>query len=216
MIDLDFTVEGARVAPHSAAPLLLFDLRVTNRTPAVPVENLQLRCQVRIEPTRRRYEPEQQERLSDLFGAPSRWGETLHSFLWTQTSAQIASFETETVAELPVLCSFDFNLAATKYFHGLDDGEVPLSLLFSGSIFYRDEDDRLQIDQLSWTKDATYRLPVQLWHDMMQIYYPDTAWLCLRRDVFERLYRYKRQHGLPTWESAIEALIAAGAMERQA
>jgi hypothetical protein len=211
MVDLDFTVERARVAPYSAAPLLLFDLRVINRTPSVAVENVLLRCQVRIEPTRRRYDETQQERLSELFGSPARWGETLRSFLWTHTNLQIGGFGSELLAELPVPCSCDFNIAATKYFYGLDDGEVPLSMLFSGSIFYRDAEDRLQIDQLSWTADASFRLPVQVWHDMMEHYYPNAAWLCVRRDVFDRLYRYKRQHGLASWERAIEALIEADA-----
>jgi hypothetical protein len=211
MVDLDFTVEQARVAPYSAAPLLIFDLRVVNRTPSVAVENVLLRCQVRIEPTRRRYDERQQERLSELFGSPARWGETLHSFLWTHTNLQTGGVGSELLAELPVPCSYDFNMAATKYFDGLDDGEAPLSLLFSGSIFYRDAEDRLQIDQLSWTKDASFRLPIQVWHEMMEHYYPNAAWLSLRRDVFDRLYRYKRERGLASWESAIEALMAAGA-----
>jgi hypothetical protein len=42
---------------------------------------------------------------------------------------------------------------------------------------------------------------------MMDHYYPNTAWLCLRRDAFERLSRYKIEQGLPTWEQTLEALI---------
>ena len=41
----------------------------------------------------------------------------------------------------------------------------------------------------------------------MDHYYPESAWLCLRRDTFEQLYRYKRQKGLLTFERAIEDLI---------
>ncbi len=211
MVELDFAAEEARVARHAITPTLLFALRVTNRDPSIPVENVQLRCQVRIEPTRRRYGQDEQEGLSDLFGAPSRWGETLRSFLWTHASVQIPAFTTHCTVELPVPCSYDFNIAATKYFHALGDGEAPLSLLFSGSIFYRDHDDRLQIDQVSWTREASFRLPVSVWHDMMRHYYPNAAWLCLGRDAFERLYRYKRQHGLATWDHAIDALIGAAA-----
>lgn len=214
MVDLDFAVEGATVAQHAATPLLLFALRVTNRTPSIPVETVLLRCQVRIEPTRRRYGEDEQERLSDLFGAPQRWGETLRSFLWTHTSVQVPGFTTDRVIELPVPCSYDFNLAATKYFHGLGDGEAPLSLLFSGSVFYRDQDDRLQIDQVSWTGEANFRLPASIWHDMMRHYYPNAAWLCLGQDAFERLHRYKRQHGLATWDHAIDALVGAAEAPR--
>ena len=42
---------------------------------------------------------------------------------------------------------------------------------------------------------------------MMERYYPNTAWLCLRQDVFDRLYRYKSRRGLPTWEQALEGLL---------
>jgi len=42
---------------------------------------------------------------------------------------------------------------------------------------------------------------------MMDHYYPNTAWLCLRRDVFERLHRYKVERAIPTWEQALESII---------
>ncbi len=207
MVDLDFAVERASVAKHAVAPLLLLALRITNKTPETPVRNVLLRCQIRIEPTRRRYETAEQERLSDLFGAPSRWSETLRSLLWTYTDVLVPGFEGEGLVDLPLPCSFDFNIAATKYIHGLAGGEVPLSLLFSGSIFYTDEEGRLQIDQVSWTKEANFRLPVRLWQEMMQHYYPDGMWLCLAHDVFDKLYRFKREQGFATWEQALEALL---------
>ena len=97
--------------------------------------------------------------------------------------------------DLPVPCTFDFNVAATKYFHSLDDGEIPLVLQFSGTIFYVAEDGRLQIAQIAWDKEAKYRMPVGVWQEMMRIFYPNGAWLRLRKDVFERLLRYKAEHG---------------------
>ena len=42
---------------------------------------------------------------------------------------------------------------------------------------------------------------------MMESYYPNSVWLNLHRDVFERLYRYKMQHGIPTWEQALEQVL---------
>ncbi len=216
MVELDFAVEQASVAAHSAAPLLLFGLAVTNKTPSVPVQNVQLRCQIRIEPTQRRYDALEQERLLELFGVPARWGETLRSLLWTHVNAAVPAFETTCRIELPVPCSYDFNLAATKYFHGLGDGEAPLSFLFSGSIFYRDEDDRLQIEQVAWSKEATYRLPVQIWHSMMRDYYSDGLWLRLGHDVFDRLYRFKRSRGLASWDQALTELLAARDMAETA
>lgn len=104
-------------------------------------------------------------------------------------------------------CTFDFNVAATKYFHAVSDGEVPLFLLFSGSVFYEGVDGLLQVAPISWDKEARFRLPVSLWRDMMEAYYPNTAWLCLRKDAFERLYQFKMLHGIPTWEEALETLV---------
>jgi hypothetical protein len=160
-----------------------------------------------IDPARRGYRDEDKGRLRDLFGEPERWGQTLRPMLWTHTSVVVPSFTGGTIVELPVPCTFDFNVAATKYFAGLTDGEVPLNLQFSGTVFYVAESGALQVAQIPWEKEAHYRLPVQVWNQMMEIYYPNTAWLCLRRDAFDRLYRYKVRHGIPTFEQAIERAL---------
>ncbi len=122
----------------------------------------------------------------------------------------VPSFTGSTLVDLPVPCTFDFNVAATKYFAGLEDGEVPLNLLFSGTVFYASDDDSLQIAQIPWDKEARYRLPVEVWKQMMDLYYPNSAWLCLRKDVFDRLYRFKVRQGIPTWEQALEAILPGG------
>ncbi|HEY5300040.1 MAG TPA: DUF6084 family protein [Acetobacteraceae bacterium] len=204
MIDLDFAVEDMRAEQFTASPLLMCALRVTNNTPDIPIRNVMLRCQIRIEPTRRHYAAREHEKLSELFGLQERWGETLRSFLWTHTDALIPAFDTDCVIDLPVPCSYDFNIAATTYFHGIEDGEVPLSLLFSGTIFYGDP---LQIEQIAWSNEASYRLPVAVWHDMMAHHYPNGLFLCLGKEVFDRLQSYKRAHGHPTMERALTALL---------
>jgi hypothetical protein len=211
VIDLDFAIEGMRVKRHSVAPLLIGALRVTNKTPTVPVQNVMLRCQIRIDPVRRPYSAREHDRLIELFGLKERWGETLRSFLWTHTDVLVPAFETECVVDLPVPCSYDFNIAATTYFHGLEDGEAPLSLLFSGTIFYADPEGRLQIEQVAWSKEAAFRLPVALWRSMMQHYYPNGLFLCLGQDVFDQLQRFKQTQGYPTFDRALAALL-----ERQA
>ena len=68
----------------------------------------------------------------------------------------------------------------------------------------------LQVAPISWDKEARFNLPVKVWHDMMDSYYPNTAWIHLRRDVFERLYDYKVRHGIPTWEQAFGTNAAGG------
>ncbi len=213
MPDLNFTVDRAEPLPHAAAPLLIFKLRITEAVAdgmeATSIPAVALRCQIRIEPTRRRYGPPEQERLLDLFGEPERWGQTLRGMLWTHTGLVVPPFSGSTVVDLPVPCTFDFNVAATKYFYALEEGEVPLCLLFSGTIFYAEDEGLLQVSQINWEKETEYRLPVQVWKDMMAHYYPNSAWLCLHQDAFDRLYQYKRRRGLPTWEQALEALLDA-------
>lgn len=207
MVDLDFAIEGVRADPDAASPLLRLALRLKNQTPALPILNIMLNCQIRIEPAQRSYAKPEHESLKELYGEPSQWGHTLRSLLWTHTNVSVPAFGQECTVDLPVPCSYDFNIAATKYFHGLKDGEVPLTLLYSGPVFYRDTDGQMQIAQIPWTKESTFRLPVSVWQAMMDHYYPESAWLCLRRDTFEQLYRYKRQKGLLTFERAIEDLI---------
>jgi hypothetical protein len=213
MPDLNFQVESAHPERFAAAPLMLFRLRVTEAVPAgaepTPVRSVVLRCQVRIEPARRRYGGPEQERLVELFGTPDRWGQTLKPLLWTHVSAAVPPFTGAGSAELAVPCSFDFCLAATKYLAALEEGEIPLCFLFSGTIFYEADDGRLQVAQIPWEKEAQFRLPASSWKGLMDSYYPNSAWLCLRRDVFDQLAAYRSRHGLPTWEQAVERLLSA-------
>jgi hypothetical protein len=207
MPDLNFQVEEVIAVPFAAAPQLAFKLRITNAVAEEPVHSVALRCQIQIAATRRRYSPQDQERLLDLFGTPERWSQTLRSMLWTHVTIVVPPFTESTTVDLPVPCTYDFNVAATKYFYSLEDGEVPLLFLFSGTVFYPVEDGALQVAQIPWNKEASFRLPVQVWKKMMDLYYPNSAWLYLQKDVFDRLYRYKIQRGLPTWEQVMESLL---------
>jgi hypothetical protein len=208
MPELSFRVESAAVTPFAMAPLLSFGLRVINGSPDETIHNVVLRCQIRIEVTRRHYRRTEEEGLKDLFGEPSRWGQTLRAMLWTHASTVVPPFSTEILTELPVTCTYDFNLAATKYFHALEEGEIPLEFLFSGSVFYQRAEGPLQVAPISWSEEAKYRLPVATWQRLMDSYYPNQAWVQLRRDVFDRLYQYKVSQGIPTWEEAVERMLA--------
>jgi hypothetical protein len=214
MPDFTFEVESAEAVAYAAVPQLALKLRIAQTGENHDaIQAIALRCQVRIEPTKRRYDTIAHRKLRDLFGTPDRWGQTLRSMLWMHTSAMVPAFSDSIIVDLPVPCSFDFNLAATKYFDALDGGDIPLTLLFSGSVFYQSDDGHLQVTQLSWDKEAAFRLPVQTWRTMMEHYYPNAAWLCLRRDVLDELAEYKRRHSLPTWEHALERLLAEQSVE---
>jgi hypothetical protein len=208
MPDLTITVEKAEVAPFAASPMLGFKLRVANADPGETIHTVVLRCQIQIEVTRRRYTVLEQERLRDLFGEPERWGQTLRNLLWTNTSAVIPQFAGVTTVDLQVPCTFDFTVATTKYLNGLTDGDIPVFLMFSGTVFYADPSGSLQVAPIAWDKETKFRLPLKVWKDMMDAYYPNSAWLCLRRDVFDQLSQYKMRHGIPTWEQAIETILA--------
>ena len=210
MPDLGFVIEGAEVAKFSAAPQIAFKLRLTNNKPAETIQSVALRGQIQIEVTRRGYKAEDQKQLRDLFGEPDRWSQTLRSLLWTHVSVNVPPFQGETVVDLPVPCTFDFNVGTTKYFYGLSDGDVPLCVQFSGTVFYSKEGSPMQVAPISWDKEARFSLPVKVWRDMMDTYYPGSAWICLRRDVFERVYQYKVRHGIPTWEQTLESMLEAG------
>lgn len=213
MPDLNFQVEGGEPQRFAAAPLLLFKLRITEVVPAgrepTPIHSIVLRCQIRIEPARRRYSAAEQERLLDVFGTPERWGQTLRPFLWTRIDVLVPPFTGDTRADLPTPCSYDFSLAATKYFDALQEGDIPLCFLFSGTIFYRTDAQALQVGQISWEKEASFRLPAATWRELMDLYYPNSVWLGLRKDVFDRLNEYRSRQGLPTWEQTLERLLTA-------
>ncbi len=215
MTDLGFEVIGVEPDRYAAAPTLLFKLRV-NETTGASIHALALRCQIRIEPQRRRYEPAEEERLLAMFGETPQWGDSLRPFLWTHVSAMVAGFEGSTEIDLVVPCTYDFEVAATKFLHSLDGGEIPLVLLFNGTSFARapaqgaaraQGQAGLSVDPVPWHKEATFRLPVAVWRAMMDLYFPGSGWLRLRRDNLDALERFKTVEGLPTWDQVIEALL---------
>jgi len=207
MPELDFKIIGIEPSARGLTPLLNFKVEVTNSPATEMIHNVILQAQIQIQTTQRRYNPGEKEKLSDLFGVPERWGETLRTKLWAITQTTVRSFSGSTTALLTVPCTFDLNVVATKYFYALEEGEVPLLFLFSGTIFYEADNGRLQVQQISWNKECAFRIPVKAWRDLMDHHYPNTAWLSLNREVFERLYAYRRSHGITTWEQTIEQLL---------
>ena len=171
------------------------------------MRSLALNAQIRIAPARRRYSERDQERLVELFGPPERWGETLRTFRWAQASALVPPFEDATSVELTATCTYDLEVATAKYFYALDDGDVPLEFLFSGTTFFAGDGGALQAAQIPWDCEATLRMPVRVWKQAIENHFPGSAWLRLRRDSFERLAAYRARHALPTWEATVASLL---------
>jgi hypothetical protein len=209
--DLDFSIDGVEPIPYAVTPQLSFKLRVqqTACENRFLVQSVTLRCQIRIEPLQRRYSPATGNGLQDLFGARERWPQTMRTMLWQHVCSIVPAFNDSIVVGLSVPCSYDFNLAVTKYFDALKDGEIALNFLFSGTIFYYDFAEQLQATQISWEKEAKFRLPVPVWRNLMVQYYPKCVWLCLPRDVFDQLIGYKTSHSIATWDQALHRMVEA-------
>jgi len=205
MNSLAFEVVGARAEPHAAAPTIVLRLRVIEPN-GLTVHAIALRCQIRIEPQRRRYSEQEEDRLYELFGETPRWGDTLRPFLWTHVATTIAGFKGSTEVDLPVECSYDFEVAGAKYFHALADGEIPLLLLFSGTVFTRGSSG-FAAEPVPWDQEASYRMPVSVWRGVMDLYFPNSGWVRVSRDTLDALQRYKSSLALPTWDQAFERLL---------
>jgi hypothetical protein len=205
MNNLAFEVVDARPAAHAAVPTIMLRLRVT-RTDGGPVHALALRGQIRIEPQRRRYQPQEEERLYELFGDTPQWGESLRPFLWTHVATTVGGFSGSTEFDLPVECSYDFEVAGAKYLHALAGGEIPLILLFSGTVFTPGERG-FAAEPIPWNSEATYRMPVEVWRGVMDLYFPNSGWLRVSRDNLDRLQRFKTSQAVPTWDQAFELLL---------
>jgi Family of unknown function (DUF6084) len=207
--ELVFDCVGARADKYAVVPAMIMTLRISE-TSGQRVEAIALRVQMRIEPSRRRYTDAEAERLTDLFGETQRWAETLRPVQFTNVSVMVPGFTGSTDIDLPVPLTYDMEIGATRYFAGLDDGEIPLLLLFSGTLFGT-ADGRLSVQQVPWSKEATYRLPVALWREAIDAHFPNSAWLKVSTHTLDELLRYKARHALPTWEATLLALLAQAA-----
>jgi hypothetical protein len=207
--ELVFDCVGASADKFAVVPAMSLSLRISE-TSGQRVDAIALRCQIRIEPARRRYSDAEAERLTDLFGETQRWADTLRPVQFANVSIMVPGFTGSTELDLPIPLTYDMEIGATRYFAGLDDGEVPLLLLFSGTIFGT-ADGRLSVQLVPWSKEASYRLPVAVWREAIDAHFPNAAWIRLSTHTMEELQRYKALRALPTWESAVLALLEQAA-----
>jgi Family of unknown function (DUF6084) len=203
---LAFSVVDAAPVEHAAAPTLAFSVRV-DAPGGEAIRSVLLDVQLQIAARRRRYDAAAEERLIELFGPVKDWGATLRNLLWTRATLVVPPFTGSTVVELPIACSYDMDVLATKYLDALAGGDVPLEFLFSGTVFYAGAVGQLQAARISWQEDAEFRLPVQVWRETMAHHFPGTAWLRLGKDSFDRLAAYKARNALPSWDAAVDELL---------
>jgi hypothetical protein len=209
MAELAFDCVGAQAERFAMAPSMSFKLRIAETT-GQRVDAIALRCQIRIEPARRRYSEAEAQRLNDLFGETQRWADTLKPLQFTTVSVMVPGFTGSTDLDVPVPLSYDLEIGSTRYFAGLETGEVPLLLLFSGTVFTT-VDGRLQVQQVPWSKEASCRLPVSIWREAIDVHFPDTAWIKMSVRTLDDLSRFKTSQAIPTWDATIQALLARAA-----
>jgi hypothetical protein len=205
-VDLDFAVLGARPVKYAAAPMLTLDLHI-NETSGREVYMVVLSIQLMIDPARRRYDDATRARLVELFGAPERWAVTTRSLVWSRLDVVVPAFTGSTTVSVPIACHYDLELAAAKYLHSLPDGEAPLALHFNGMIYYPDGDGRLQMVLIPWSKSIDFRMPVSVWQETIDHYYPGTAWVAVRTDTLAALQQEKLARGLATLDACVTALL---------
>ena len=205
MPQLVFDCVDASADRFSATPGFTLRLRIANAD-GDRIDAIALRCQIRIEPHRRRYSAEEADALHDLFGDTSRWADTLKPVQLANLSTMVPGFTGSTTHDLPVPCTYDMEIASSKYFDALSDGEVPLLLLYSGTVFGT-RDGRLSVQQVPWSKESSFGLPVRVWRETMAAHFPNAAWLPVHRDTLEALRRFKSSNALPTWNSTLTALL---------
>jgi len=211
--ELDFSVLAAGPVEHSAVPAIEFTILVNAGDAAV--RSIQLRTQVRIAVARRPYDEQTQLRLGELFGEASAWANTARSFLWADCSVSVPAFTGSTTVKVPITCTYDMEVMATKYLHGIRDGNVPVELLFSGTVFY-DTPAGLRVCQLPWDSEAYHPLPARAWHEVMDRFFPNSAWLRIPAETYDRLRAFRTRNCHLTWEATLEHLLECTGEQRPA
>ena len=206
MSDYRFSVLDVVAEPYAVAPQLTARLGI-EETSGQRIHAIALRCQVRIEPQRRRYDEAEGDGLRGLFGERERWADTLKPFLWMQCNTTVQGFTGRTEADLALPCTYDLEVIGTRYLHALDAGDIPLTLLFSGTVFTRGATG-FGVEQIPWSCEAQYLLPVAVWRQMIAFYFPNTGWLRLDADTLTELVDYRSRHGLTSWDETMRKLLA--------
>src|SRR6201987_5178625 len=201
--ELTFDCIRAHPDNYAVAPSMSLTLRIAETT-GIKVDAIALRCQIRIEPTRRRYSDAEAERLNDLFGDTRRWAETLRPLQFTTVSVMVPGFAGSTEIDLPLMLSSDLEIGSVRYLAGLETGEIPLLLLFSGTVFSTAE-GRLQVQQVPWSKEASSRLPVSVWREAIDVHFPNSSWIRMSLQTLDELQQFKTRQDLPTWDASLAA-----------
>lgn len=204
--EVTFAVLDISPEPFAVTPILTARIGVA----AIgddPVHAIALRAQIRIEPARRGYTDAEAEGLLDLFGPRERWSTTQRTFLWQHSNAVVPGFTDTTQLGMTLECTYDFEVAASKYLHALRGGTIPLQFLFSGTVFSQGSRG-FAVTQVPWNREDRFDMPVTVWRDLIAQHFPHTGWLRLDHDTLGALAAFKSRRGLLSFDEAITALMS--------
>lgn len=219
MPDLAFAVTGVRAVADGWIPLLEFTLEIQSRPECEDVRALLLQIEVHIQPsegTSRRMLSACPGESSAARGSGVAAG-AARRYRWTHVHTTVPAFAGTIAVPLLVPCSYDLNLAATRWFAACASDTVELAFEVGGTIIHMGDGAGLQVQPIPCGRDAIFAIPGATWMAMMEQHYPNSAWLYCRRDVIERLHAFKSDGDFDTWEEALEELLAAagcGAVSR--
>ena len=207
MTEVTFAVLEVAPEPYAVTPILMARVGVA-AVGDEPIHAIALRCQVRIDPLRRPYSDAEADGLTDLFGPRERWAATQHTLLWQHCAVMVPGFSGATQVNLPLECTYDFEVASAKYLHALRDGSLPLQFLFSGTIFVQGAKG-FAVQQVPWDREDRYDMPVSIWRGLIAQHFPNTGWLRLSHDTIDALAAYRSSRGLLSFDDAIASLLPA-------
>ena len=202
----EFEPIGVRPLRHAAAPTLILDLQV-HEPSGRQVYMIALTIQLMIEPARRRYDEAEHARLVGLFGPPERWAVTTRSLVWTQLDVLVPAFTGTTTVQVPIVCSYDLEVASAKYLRSLEDGVAPLALHFNGIVYYRGDAGGLQMVLIPWSRSVDFPMPVSVWRELVDHYYPNTGWIGLRSQTIDALEARRVAGAHATVDDCIRSLL---------
>jgi len=204
--EVKLEILGAAHEPFAAQPTLRFEMSVYEPTDR-PIYAISIKAQINFDPARREYDAATREDLIELFGIPERWPSTTRSFLWCHASTVVHSFTGATTFGLEVPCTSDLEVTAARYVSALPDGEVPITMHFTGRVLYQGPQRQVQAVHLPWSTSASYRMPVDVWRKMMKNHHGESGFVLLHVDTLAALKKHKRVNGLHSFDAVVLDLL---------
>jgi hypothetical protein len=202
----ELDVTAVALDDAAGTPALRFTVGVSDES-GREVYTIALTAHVQIDAERRGYDPDTRGRLLDLFGEPERIPQTAGVLPFGRVESLVPSFTGSGSFELIVPVTGDLEQAASRYLAALAGGTVPLTFFFNGAIFYRGELDRLQVTLVPWSSSARFRLPLAVWHELLERRYGASGFVRLTGETLTALRLRRTTLGLPTLEATIAELL---------